>query len=281
VKKETKGVVTGRAVPGPALYQITVMPDAPKAIVGVLHGYADYGERYLDVMRAWADMGIGSVALDMRGHGHAEGARGYCDRFDEFLDDATELLRLTSDAAKGVPQFLFGHSFGGLVAASSVLRDAGDVKGLLLSNPYFELALEVGAPKLFAARAASRLYPKLALPSGLMGKDLTHDKVIAAKYDADPLVFKKATARWFVESTKAQARLFEDAPRLALPLYMLLGSADPVASPKGGRRFHELAGSKDKTLDVREGLYHEVLNEPEWPELAKALGDWVLAHAAK
>ena len=279
MNKESKGVVTGRAVPGPALYQITVMPESPKVVVGVLHGYADYGERYLDVMRAWADMGIGSVALDMRGHGHAEGSRGYCDRFDEFLDDATELLRLVSDAAKGAPPFLFGHSFGGLVAASRMLRDPGDVRGLLLSNPYFELALQVGAPKLFAAKVASRLYPKLALPSGLMGKDLTHDKVIAAKYDADPLVFKKATARWFVESTKAQARLFEDAPKLAMPLYVLLGTHDPVASPVGGRRFHERAGSKDKKLDERSGLFHEVLNEPEWPDMAKALGEWMLAHA--
>ncbi len=279
MNKETKGVVTGRAVPGPALYQITVMPESPRVVVGVLHGYADYGERYLDVMRAWADMGIGSVALDMRGHGHAEGSRGYCDRFDEFLDDATELSRLVSDAAKGAPRFLFGHSFGGLVAATSMLRDPGDVKGLLLSNPYFELALQVGAPKLFAAKVASRLYPKLALPSGLMGKDLTHDKVIAAKYDADPLVFKKATARWFVESTKAQARLFEDAPKLEMPLYVLLGANDPVASPAGGRRFHDRAGSKDKKLDERAGLFHEVLNEPEWPELAKALGEWMLAHA--
>ena len=274
--KETKGPVRDRAIPGPALYKITVMPDEAKAVVGVLHGYADYGERYLPLMRAWAEVGIGSVAVDMRGHGHAEGARGYCDRFDEFLDDATELLRLTSDAAQGAPRFLLGHSFGGLVAASRMLRDASDVRGLLLSNPYFELALDVGAPKLFAAKVASRVYPKLALPSGLAGKDLTHDKVIAAKYDADPLVFKKATARWFVESTKAQQRLFADAPRLAMPLYSLIGASDPVASPKGGRRFHESAGSQDKTLDQREGLLHEVLNEPEWPSMAKAMGDWIL-----
>ncbi|CAN5642178.1 alpha/beta hydrolase [soil metagenome] len=279
MKKETQGAIKHRAIPGPALHHVTVMPEKPQAILGVLHGYADYGERYLHVMNAWADMGIGSIALDMRGHGHAEGPRGYCDRFDEFLDDATELLRLTSDAAEQAkaPQFLFGHSFGGLVAASRVLRDAGSVRALLLSAPFFELAIKVPFAKLTAAKVASRVYPKLALPTGLQGKDLTHDAVIAAKYDADPLVFKKATSRWFVETTKAQERALVDAPRLQMPLYMLIGTGDVVASPSGGRRFYERAGSKDKKLDERDGMFHEVLNEPEWPAMAQAMGEWLLA----
>ena len=121
--KKEDAKLSERVVPGPALHYVSVLPDAPRAIVGVLHGYADYAERYAHVLAAWGVRGIASVALDMRGHGRAEGRRGYCARFEEFLDDARELERLVADRAGPVPRFLFGHSFGGLVAASAVLVD--------------------------------------------------------------------------------------------------------------------------------------------------------------
>ena len=279
--RHDEGAVTQRAVPGPALYFMSTLPEgAPKAMVGVLHGYADHGARYAGVMDAWAEKGIASVALDMRGHGRATGTRGYCARFDEFLDDAAELARLVADRARGAPCFLFGHSFGGLVASLSVLESPRSWRGLVLSSPYFGLALEVPKAKILAGRIASRIVPKLAMPSGLSGADVTHDAKIAKAYDEDPLVFKTATARWFTETTKAQTRALSRASALTMPLYVLFGGADRVAKVTEGRRFFDAAGSQDKEWDERSGLYHEVLNEPGWEKIAAQIGDWILARAA-
>src|SRR5262249_23189661 len=159
------------------------VPPERKAMVGILHGYADHGARYTHVMDAWAERGIGTVALDMRGHGRATGARGYCTRFDEYLDDAAELARLVSDRAQGAPSFLFGHSFGGLVSALSVLEAPRSWRGLLLSSPFFGLALEVPRIKVALGEIASRIMPKLGLPAGIKGSDCTHDPVRARMYD--------------------------------------------------------------------------------------------------
>lgn len=271
--------LTERVVHGPALHYVSFLPDAPKAFVGLLHGYADHAARYAHVQQAWAERGIASVALDMRGHGRAEGRRGYCARFEEFLDDARELERLVADRAGAAPRFLVGHSFGGLVAASVALADPKPWKGLVLSSPYFGLALAVPGAKLFAAKIASAILPTLAVPSGLTGKDLTHDAARGRLYDEDPLVFKKATTRWFVEAKRAQATALAAAHSLALPLYVLFGEADPVAAMSAGKAFYESAGSKDKTWDGRPGLLHETLNEPEWPAIAGAIADWILARA--
>jgi alpha-beta hydrolase superfamily lysophospholipase len=278
VTTRDEGSVTQRAAPGPALYFTSVTPDAPKAWIGLLHGYADHGARYAHVMDAWAEQGIGSVAVDMRGHGRAKGARGYCARFEEFLDDAGELTRLVRDRARGAACFLFGHSFGGLVAAMSSIESPGAWCGVVLSAPYLGLAMAVPQAKIVAAKVASRVWPGLALPTGIKGTALTHDPARAAAYDADPLVFKAATSRWFVETTRAQARAMARASSLALPLYVAFGEADPVASHAAGKAFFDAAGSKDKTWDGRRGLYHEILNEPEWPTIAKPMGEWVLAH---
>ena len=274
----------GKRVRGPDLYFASAMPtEGLKAVLGLIHGYADHGARYRHVMGALAEHGIGSVAIDLRGHGRALGRRGYCDHFDEFLDDARDLRRLVEDKAKREgdksPTFLFGHSFGGLVAASSVLESEGTLSGLILSAPFFGLALDVPRAKILAGKVASRVYPKLGLPTGLFGKDMTHDAGKAREYDDDPLVFKNATARWFTETSDAQDRALANASRLALPLFTTFGTADRVASMAAAKRFFVAAGSGDKTWDARDGLFHEVLNEPSWKDLAETIARWVIAHA--
>jgi alpha-beta hydrolase superfamily lysophospholipase len=275
-----EAVLSKRATTGPDLYYASAMPPSgTKAVLGIIHGYADHGARYRHVMGALAEHGIGSIAIDLRGHGRALGPRGFCNRFDEFLDDARELRRLVDEHAKGVPTFLFGHSFGGLVATSSILESPGRFKGLVLSAPFFGLALEVPRVKVLAGKVASRLYPKLGLPSGLAGKDMTHDPEKARDYDGDPLVFKNATARWFTETVDAQERALQSASRLTLPLYVAFGTADKVASINSAKRLFAAAGSADKTWDAREALYHEVLNEPSWKDLAESIARWILAHA--
>lgn len=278
-----EGAVTRAASSsGPSLYYASAMPTGgAKAILAVIPGYADHGARYAHVMGALAEHGIGSVAIDLRGHGRAQGTRGFCNRFDEFLDDARELRRLVEARAKGAPMVLFGHSFGGLVASLSALDEPSPWKGLVLSAPFFGLGLEVPKIKVLAGRVASRLYPKLGLPSGLEGKDMTHDPARAKTYDSDPLVFKNATARWFTEATGAQQRALASASRLTMPLYMTFGTADKVASMAAGKRFFDAAGSADKTWDPREGLFHEVLNEPSWKDIVENMARWILAHTAQ
>jgi alpha-beta hydrolase superfamily lysophospholipase len=272
--------LTRRAVPGPSLYLMSATPDGtPRATVGILHGYAEHGARYRHVMDAWAEAQIASVAIDMRGHGRATGPRGHCDHFDEFLEDAAELARVVSERAQGGACFLFGHSFGGLVAAASAIDAPGKWRGLVLSAPFFGLAMEVPKIKVAAGRIVSRLAPKLRLASGLKGADVTRDPEKAAGYDADPLGFKHTTARWFRETQLAQERTLARASELRLPLYVTFGAADRIAKLAAGRAFFDRAASTDKTWDERARGFHEVLNDPEWRELADRIAAWIVARA--
>lgn len=275
------GMLARKLGAGPALHSFVVMPQgAPKAVVGLLHGYADYGERYAHVADAWAERGLATVAIDMRGHGRAEGRRGYCDRFDEYLDDAAELVHLVEERAPRVPAVLFGHSFGGLVAASVAIARPSPWRALALTGPFFGVAAQIPRIKTMTGNLASRWFPTLGVPAGIKGRDLTHDEARARAYDDDPLVFKKATARWFTEASAAQDRAIARAPSLSMPLHLAIGGADPVVSRARARLFFDAAGSKDKTWDVREGLLHEVLNEPSWKDIALPLADWMLARCA-
>jgi len=269
-----------RGVPGPSLYVVRATPEGePKATVGLLHGYADHAARYLHVMDAWAESNIASIALDMRGHGRAGGRRGHCERFEEYLEDAAELARLVHERSRGGACFLFGHSFGGLVASASAIESPGTWRGLLLSAPFFGLAMKVPKVKRLAGRVAAFVAPKLATPSGLRGSDLTHDRSRATAYDADPLVFQSATVGWFRETELAQQRFLGRASELRLPLYEAFGTEDRVARVSAGRTFFERAASVDKTWRECKGSYHEILNEPDWRPLADEMAAWIVARA--
>ncbi len=277
--RRDEGKLTRRKTSGPSLYFNVTVPEAPpQVVVALLHGYADYGGRYAHVMDAWAARGIVTVAIDMRGHGHAEGPRGSCLHFSEYLDDVAELAALVTDRAAGLPRILFGHSFGGLVAATAAIADPGVLRGLVLSSPFFGVGLPVPKAQRLAGKVVSRLAPSIGMPSGLHGEDITHDAARARAYDEDPLVFKNANSRWFSETEVAQAAAIDRAPMLKMPLYTFIGTGDRVVKIERARQFFDAAGSSDKTWVPYEGLFHETLNEIDWQPVAGAVADWVLAH---
>lgn len=273
-----RGTLKRSRTEGPALFYVSVAPkDEARAIIGIVPGYADYSDRYDHVQRAWADRGVASVSIDLRGHGHAEGPRGACKRWEDYLDDVKELFALLEVRSHDKPIFLFGHSFGGLVAASWTVQNPNAQRALVLSSPYMRVALPVPAAKRAAGKLVSKILPGIGLASGLRGAQMTHDPARQKAYDADPLIFPKANARWFTESERAQGEVMAGAKGITLPVYLVLGTADPVVA--GGRELFDAIASKDKTLDAREGLLHEVLNEPEGPAIANAMADWVLERA--
>jgi lysophospholipase len=176
----------------------------PTAAVVIIHGYGEHIGRYDETGRALAAAGFSVRGRDLRGHGQSGGVRGFCNRFDEYLDDVDAIV--TRARAEGLPVFILAHSFGALVAPHYVLRHPTNVAGLVLTSPFWKLALAVPPLKVLAGKIASTVYPKLALPAGLKGADVARDPEIAAKYDVDPLNNKNATARWFTESSAARRR---------------------------------------------------------------------------
>ena len=251
------------------------------ASVVIVHGYGEHIGRYDETGRALAAAGFSVRGLDLRGHGQSGGVRGYCNRFDEYVDDVDAIVARARGEA--LPLFLLGHSFGALVSPFYVLHHATAVAGMVLTSPYWKLALQQPAAKIWAGKVASFIAPKLALPSGLKGVDVCRDPELQAKYDADPLNNKNATARWFTESTAAQEELVMRASELSTPTLLMVGEADKIAAAPQARVVFDRLGAKDKTLRMLEGQYHEVLNEPKptREQTVREIVEWLRTHASQ
>src|SRR5690349_19870755 len=97
------------------LFWSSDVPDAPKAWVGVVHGYGDHSGRYRGPSGHLASEGFGVMAFDYRGHGQADGRRMYCERFEDFVADLQAFWERLRQAAGDGKVFLLMHSHGALM----------------------------------------------------------------------------------------------------------------------------------------------------------------------
>lgn len=246
------------------LYGEAFVPDAPngpKGIVVISHGYAEHCGRYREVAHVITNAGFAALSYDVRGHGKSPGPRGFVAAFGEYLDDLRAVMKQARALVATGPLILLGHSHGSLITLRAACDGTGGVHSLIVSSPYLGLRLAVPGWKKALARVASKLAPKLPQPNGIKSDQLTHDPEMRRIHDADPLNFGTATARWFVESSAAQAYVAANASRITIPSTWIVGGDDPLADPVQAKR----VASSMKQADYHElpGFLHEVFNETE------------------
>lgn len=239
----------------------------------LLHGFFEHGGRYRHVAHAMAEAGIATTAPDMRGHGHSSGARGYVQSFTEYHSDVAAVF---SHLSAERPRFVLGHSHGGLVALDWLAAAAPAIEGLVITNPYLDVAEPVPAVKLWASKLLLMVAPRLGLPSGLDPTGVSRDPAVVEAYRRDPLVFSTATSGWFAEVQVAQARVRALAS-VPVPLLYIVSDADRIVSHRAGAALGEQLTSRDKTVWKRPGEFHEVLNELGRDALIADVRQWISA----
>src|SRR5262249_54855400 len=156
-----------------------------KSVVGVVHGYGDHSGRYARVMEHLAQDGNAVLAFDYRGHGRAEGRRGHCSRWSEFVDDLGVFWERVQQLAAGKPAFLLAHSHGALMATHFAAGHPAGLRGLVLGSPYYRLALQPPALKVLGARMVGTVIPWLPVSTGITSAMLSRDLEWQRETDAD------------------------------------------------------------------------------------------------
>lgn len=249
-------------------------PPGQRAAVVLAHGASEHSSRYAWAAEQLAERGYATYALDHRGHGHSEGPRAYVDRMDNVVADLDQLVDRATAAHPDAPLFLLGHSMGGCVAIAYTLRHQERLNGLVLSAPL--AALEAASP---VERAAGRVLSVVAPKLGVYGIDsstVSRDPEVVRDYDADPLNYHgKLPARTVHELSQTVGSFPDEVNRLTLPMLLMHGTADKLVPPHGTEMIDERAGARDKTMIRYEGLYHELLNEPERERVVADIADWL------
>ena len=282
------------------------VPDAePRAIVQIIHGIAEYIDRYDEFMSFLADNGIIAVGTDHLGHGKSieseeqTGFFAYDNGWDYVVRDE-EVLRLAMhENYPELPIIVFGHSMGSFMARTLLIRypDAfnaaiisgtGNQSAALVNGGLFMGNLVTG---LKGAHHYSKFLNNLAFGSYNKIYDnpkteydwLSRDEANVQKYIDDPLcgfipscsLFRDMmTGVKFITNKKNLTAMNKD-----MPVYFMSGDMDPVGEcgkgvQKAYNNFLE-AGMKDVSIKLYPGGRHEMLNEINKDEVYTDILAWL------
>lgn len=277
---------------------------APKAVVQILHGIAEFAERYEDFANYLTAQGFLVVAEDHMGHGQSingEGIRGYFHGgWFTAVEDSVQLLQDTQQEFPDIPYILFGHSMGSFMARTILCKypdlrlDATIICGTgwqpTFALPALLKVVESVCKKTGETNPNEQLqgmvfggYNKKVEHPRTAYDWLTRDAEIVDAYIAHPLCGFTASCGLLRDMMQGiyyiQQRKNLDAMRKYLPVFFIAGGDDPVGSYGKGVCQAADAFRKAGMINVSQRIYplcrHEILNEINKEEVYEDVVQWI------
>lgn len=281
------------------------MPERPPvAVVQIVHGIAEFVERYDRFAQYLNGLGYAVVAEDHMGHGksiNGEGIQGYFHGgWFTAVDDSYALLQKTRREFPDLPYVLFGHSMGSFMSRTILCRypDSGISAAILCGTgwkPRLVLSSGIAICEMVCKKqgetnpnkALENLvfsgYNKRVEHSRTPYDWLTRDSRIVDEYIASPLCGFTPTAGLMRELLKG-IRYVQEPKHLAamkkeLPVLFIAGGDDPVGDYGKGVLQAADAFRRAGMTDVTHKLYplgrHEILNEINSDEVFRDISSWL------
>jgi alpha-beta hydrolase superfamily lysophospholipase len=252
---------------------------APEAALIIVHGLGGHSDRYQECAGRWSGRGISCYAPDLPGFGHADGPKGDLDSFAVVTGVLEALLARVVAENSRRPVFLLGESMGGVVLADFVAGHPGLASGLVLVAPSFQDRLNVPLWKKAEAFLNVLVRRRKYYDVPWTPESFTRDPAVIDMLNADPLEVRRVTGQFYYAYLPVAKRAREAAPRLPLPLLVLLPGNDLMIDSNVTRDWFDLVPDGRKTLREYPGYYHALLLERDRGPILDDVADWILAEA--
>lgn len=279
--------------------------EKPFCIVQIVHGMAEYIERYEELAQFLVKHNVVVTGEDHLGHGKSisEGKNpGYFCEQDPatvVVRDVHRLKKMTQEAYPGVPYILLGHSMGSFIARNYLCRYGSGIDGALIlgtgMQPGALLAVSkliAGLQKIFCGdnhiskfidRAAFGGYNKKFSPQRTSVDWLSKDEAKVDAYIADPLCGFTFTVNGFrtLFTLISRIRKTENLEKIPkeLPVHFASGEDDPVGNYGRGvwaaYESLENVGMKNLSIKLYPADRHELHNETDREQVMEDLWQWI------
>ena len=275
-----------------------------RAVVQILHGIAEFVERYDAFAEYLNSHGILVVAEDHMGHGQSingDGIQGYFHGgWFSAVEDSIQLMSDTKEEYPDLPYILFGHSMGSFMARTILCKypECGLTAAVICGTgwqPAFALPALIKVVERICKRTGET-EPNETLQGMVFGSYnkkvehprtpfdwLSRDSKIVDAYIEHPLCGFTASAGLLREMLKG-IHYIEQKNNLQnmnknLPVFFIAGGDDPVGSY--GKGVHTCAdafrkvGMEDVSIRIYPLCRHEILNEINREEIFEDIIHWI------
>lgn len=283
----------------------------PVCVVQIVHGMAEYIERYEEFAGFLTERGCVVTGNDHLGHGKSVGEDKLYGYFCEqdpatvLVRDVHRLKKMTQKEYPGLPYVIVGHSMGSFILRNYLTMYGSGITGAVIMGTGHQskatiLAARfmVGLQKLFlGSKHVSKFSDRVSfgsynkrIPDAKTPFDwLCKDEDSVRRYMEDPLCGNVFTLNGFQTLAELISRA-HDPKRLRkipadLPVMVISGDADPLGEYGSGipRVCEGLrkSGVKDVEMRLCETGRHELLNEPERAQIMEEIYGWIQRHCLR
>ncbi|XP_047308862.1 caffeoylshikimate esterase-like [Impatiens glandulifera] len=262
---------------GKKIFTQTWSPDptisTTRALVAMIHGYTDESSWFMQLTAvALAQAGFHTVALDLQGHGFSEGHQGHVPDIGPLVEDCREVFNSARLAQPpNLPAFLYGESLGGAIAILTCIDKLGchhyrDWDGMVICGAMCGVSKKLRPPRPvemllpLAAFMAPKWNIIITKPPASKSYKERWKKLLVKRRPNKPKN-EKPTAASALELLKVCDYISGNGRRIEVPLLMIHGGDDKICEPESARVVYESASSKDKTLRIFEGMWHQFIGE--------------------
>ena len=188
--------ITITATDGLGLSAAVFEHDSPKAVIQVIHGAMEHKERYYHFCSFLNEHGYAVIVSDNRGHGHSVNEKYFLGNFDSpmmIVEDQFEITKYIKALYPGKDLYMFGHSFGSMLARIYLQEHDDEIKKLVLTGTMFPMLIAEAGTAL--AKWNSRIFggntfkgPVPAIANSGVDIWVCADAETMRNYRNDPLV---------------------------------------------------------------------------------------------
>jgi acylglycerol lipase len=267
-----------RAADGTDIYYRQWNSDSDRGVLVYLHGIKSHTGWFTDTADKLNQRGFTIYALERRGSGVNKTDRGYVENYNVLIDDlkgALELIRKENPENK---IYLMGLCWGGklAVAFASLWQDMID--GLILVTPAIKARVDLTFPQKLDVLVSNFIRPRKLFNIPIEDELFTKNPKYLEFIKSDQMKLTKATARFFFETAMLDMYNNGAAPKITVPILLLLAGNDLVVNTVEVRRWFGKTSTNDKTLKVYEGSCHSLEFEDEAKELVEDITGWADEH---
>lgn len=275
-------------------------------ILQIVHGMAEYIERYEGMAQFFGERGILVTGDDHLGHGKSvsgDGEYGYFCEQDPatvVVRDVHRLKKMTQEDYPGIPYVILGHSMGSFILRNYLFRYGTGIEGAVIcgtgSRSNFQnlvcRVIAAASGVVFGEKHTAKVIDRLAFSS--YNKRIenpktpsdwlcTDEKVVEA-YEKDEMCGFTFKVNGFKTLFQLLSRLNKkenlDKMPKNLPVYFISGDMDPVGDyGEGVRKAYEdfqKAGMERVSMKLYPGGRHELLNEKNKIQVYEELYPWIM-----